>query len=115
MSDRPRVLVLQHVSVEGPGKILDSLRAAGASHDIVRIDLGAPVPSKLDSFAGLVVMGGPMSVYEASRYPHVRDELGLIEDALRRGAPVLGVCLGSQLLAAALGARVYPSGRKEIG
>jgi|SRR5580692_2514150 GMP synthase (glutamine-hydrolysing) len=115
MKDRPRVLILQHVSVEGPGKILDSLRAAGASYDIVRIDRGAPVPSTLERCAGLVVMGGPMSVYEASQYPHLRGELALIEDALRRRAPVLGVCLGSQLLAAALGARVYPSGTKEIG
>jgi GMP synthase (glutamine-hydrolysing) len=56
-----------------------------------------------------------MGVSDAERLPHLRDELLLIESALRRRAPVLGVCLGSQLLAAALGARVYASGRKEIG
>jgi GMP synthase (glutamine-hydrolysing) len=56
-----------------------------------------------------------MSVYDASRLPHLADEMRLIGRALKEGAPILGVCLGSQLLAASLGARVVPSGRKEIG
>jgi GMP synthase (glutamine-hydrolysing) len=56
-----------------------------------------------------------MGVYEADRYPFLREEMRLIEDALRSGRPVLGICLGSQLLAHALGAEVKPSGRKEIG
>jgi GMP synthase (glutamine-hydrolysing) len=60
-------------------------------------------------------MGGPMGVYEADRYPHLGDELRLIEAALAAGLPVIGTCLGSQLLASALGARVYPNTRKEIG
>jgi GMP synthase (glutamine-hydrolysing) len=73
------------------------------------------VPGELGEAAGLVVMGGPMGVYEAERHPHLAAELALLRDAVRRGRPVLGICLGSQLLAAALGARVYASGRKEIG
>ena len=115
MRDGCDVLILQHVAVESPGRILPALEQVRATPRIVRVDLGEPVPRVLEGFAGLVVMGGPMGVYETERHPHLRDELALIEDGLKRRAPVLGVCLGSQLLAAALGARVYPSGGKEIG
>jgi len=108
------VLVLQHVACEGPAAIGAALQRRGLGLRAVRADAGDPVPERLDA-AALVIMGGPMGVYEADRYPHLRDELRLIEDALQRQRPVLGVCLGSQLLAAALGARVYPSGGKEIG
>lgn len=113
--ERPIVTVLQHVAPEGPGRIGAALEARGCSMSVTRIDLGEAVPRKLDGSAALVVMGGPMGVYEADRYPHLRDELRLIDTALRDGVPVLGVCLGSQLLAAALGARVYPGRQKEIG
>jgi GMP synthase (glutamine-hydrolysing) len=80
-----------------------------------RIDRGEPVPADLRGMAGLVVMGGPMGVYEAEVHPHLLAEQRLIESALRLELPVLGVCLGSQLLAATLGARVAPGPRKEIG
>ncbi len=60
-------------------------------------------------------MGGPMGVYETDRYPHLSGEMRLLERALPGGVPVLGICLGSQILAAALGADVRPSGAKEIG
>ena len=107
-------LVLQHVAPEGPGGIGDALRRADVSMRTIDVYRGEPVPTALDADA-LVVMGGPMGVYEADQYPHLRDELRLIENALQRGRPLIGVCLGSQLIAAALGARVYPSGRKELG
>src|ERR1700722_11023670 len=64
---------------------------------------------------GLIVMGGVEAVYQLDRYPHLRPEMALIENALKAGRPVLGVCLGSQLLAAALGANVRRAVHKEIG
>src|SRR6185503_14445216 len=110
-----RVIVLQHVACETPGLIGEELEGAGLSLEIVRPFANETVPRELGDASGLLVMGGPMGVYEADRHPHLRDELALIERAVAAGKPVLGVCLGSQLVAAALGARVAPGPRKEIG
>ena len=109
------VLVVQHVPQEPPGAIADALTAAGVSLRLVRPYAGDRVPTELGDARGLVVMGGPMGVYEADRHPFLQGELRLIEAALRADVPLLGVCLGSQLLAAGLGAPVRPSGRQEIG
>ncbi len=111
----PTVIVLQHVQPETPGLIADALQLAGFALSTIHSGEGQPVPGQLDDAAGLVVMGGPMGVYEQMRYPFLRDELRLIEQALKAEKPVLGVCLGSQLLAAALGAPVTPGAHKEIG
>ncbi|MAG36049.1 MAG: hypothetical protein CL878_07385 [Dehalococcoidia bacterium] len=111
----PHVIVLQHVAPEGPGTVAVSLADRGIDTRLVRIDTGQVVPSAFDGAAGLVVMGGPMGVYELERYSHLRRELRLIEAALKARIPILGICLGSQLLAAALGARVYVGPQKELG
>lgn len=108
------MVVIQHIAPEGPGAIGDALRSQGVDLRVVRVDRGEPVPASLDT-GGLVVMGGPMGVYQADRHPHLRAEIELIQHALRQDRPVLGICLGSQLLAAAMGARVYPAPAKEIG
>ncbi len=110
----PTALVLQHVAVEGPAALGDVLTQRGVELRPVRIFAGEPVPTTLEADA-LIVMGGPMGVYESDRYPHLTDELRLIEATLAQKKPIIGTCLGSQLLAAALGARVYPNTRKEIG
>jgi GMP synthase (glutamine-hydrolysing) len=104
-----KVIVLQHHPAESPGLIADAVHV-----QIIRPFEDQPVPRTLDA-AGLIIMGGPQSVYEQDQFPFLRAELRLIEDALARQKPILGVCLGSQLLAAALGAKVYPGQRKEIG
>ena len=109
-----RVCVLTHTEPETPGLIGECLAKRGASMDTVRGYAGDPVPSGIDPWDALLVMGGPMGVYEQDRYPFLSDEIALIRDALRAEKPVLGVCLGSQLVAAALGAKVAPA-RKEIG
>jgi GMP synthase (glutamine-hydrolysing) len=108
------VLVLQHAAPEHPGAIGAALRARGVPVEVVHTHAGEEVPASIEGRQGLVVMGGPMGVYEEASYPHLTAEIRLIRAALESGIPVLGVCLGSQLLAASLGARVAP-GNREIG
>ena len=91
-----RALILQHVACEGPGLIEEVLRERGIVTEILRTYDGAPVPQELGAANGLVVMGGPMGVYEAAQHPHLRDEMKLIESTVRQNRPVLGICLGSQ-------------------
>jgi GMP synthase (glutamine-hydrolysing) len=109
------MIVIQHVAPEGPALLAEVARAAGVAVEVVRVDQGAPVPRALPPEASLVVLGGPMAVYEAARHPWMADEQALLRAAVAAGAPVLGICLGSQLLAAAHGAAVRPSGGQELG
>jgi GMP synthase (glutamine-hydrolysing) len=111
-----KIYVLQHHPVENLGTIADALEGAALAWQYVRVNDGQPVPADMKNAGGLIVMGGPMGVYQTDRYPWLRDEMRLIEDAMNRNLPVLGVCLGAQILAAALGAKVdrNPNG-KEIG
>ncbi|MDP2690666.1 MAG: gamma-glutamyl-gamma-aminobutyrate hydrolase family protein, partial [Deltaproteobacteria bacterium] len=108
-----KVLVIQHVPHEGPGIIKDAMRG-GFEADFLRVYRDR-FACCLDDYSALLVLGGPMGVYEEDRYPFIKDELRLIESALKKDVPILGVCLGSQLLAKAAGARVYKGGGKEIG
>ncbi len=109
------VVAIQHVHCETLGTIADALTAGGIAVEVVRIFEGQLVPKGMNEYDGLVVMGGPMGVYEQDRHPFLRDEIHLIEESLRKDKPVLGICLGSQLLAAALGAKVTKGKEKEIG
>ena len=109
------VIAIQHVHCETLGIIEEVLAGSGLRPRHVRVFDDEPVPLEMEGAAGLIVMGGPMGVYEQESYPHLRDEMRLIEGALKEERPVLGVCLGSQLLAAVLGAKVYPGPKKEIG
>ena len=110
-----KIWVLQHHPAENLGAIAPALEAAALAWQYVRIFDGHPVPKDMKGAGGLIVMGGPESVYQLDRYPYLRDEIALIESALEAGRPVLGVCLGSQLLAAALGANVRRAEHREIG
>lgn len=108
-------LIVQHVAAEPPGLIEEAVVAAGMTARTVRVFAAEPVPTDATGFRGLVVMGGPMGVADVGRLPHLRAEMTLIESALKHDIPVMGVCLGSQLLAAVLGSRVTPGPAKEIG
>ena len=110
------VLAIRHVHFEGLG-LIEEMLAERKSWQVTVLDAGIDDLAALDSLAPevLVVLGGPIGVYEQESYPFLRDELRLIEARLKAGRPVLGVCLGAQLMAAALGARVYPAPAKEVG
>jgi GMP synthase (glutamine-hydrolysing) len=110
-----RVLALQHAESENLGTIEDTLKTAGVAFDYVRTFEGQPVPANIHGLSGLIVMGGPMGVYETDRFPFLLNEMKLIEDFLKAQKPILAVCLGSQLLAATLGATVRKGREKEIG
>ena len=109
------VWVLQHTPSEKLGTIEDVLRGRHIGFDYIETYAGQAVPGEMADKSGLIVMGGPMGVYEHPQYPFLRDEMRLIESALALGKPILGICLGSQLLAAALGAEVGKGERKELG
>ncbi len=109
------VVVLQHVAVEGPGRIASALVRGGHTPRVVRLDRGEPVPVGPAGLDGLVVLGGPMGVADTATHPHLTAEMDLLADCVDADVPVLGVCLGSQLLAAALGADVRASGSLELG
>lgn len=110
-----KVLAIQHIRCETLGTIAHALSLRGHSTLAIKTFEGEPIPGDMDEAAGLIIMGGPMGVCEQDRYPFLRQEIRLIEQALHEGKPVLGVCLGSQLLASALGAQVKRGKRKEIG
>jgi GMP synthase-like glutamine amidotransferase len=104
----------QHVPFEGLGSIADWLSQRGHQIDCTRFyaEERLPDPDKPDF---LVIMGGPMSVNDEVTYPWLISEKQFIRQFIAAGKPVLGICLGAQLIASAMGARVYPSPRKEIG
>jgi GMP synthase-like glutamine amidotransferase len=104
------VHVLQHVDLEGPGRIGEVARDAGFAVELHRLFAGAPVPRGVNRGDVLVVMGGPMGVADRddARWPFLKHEVALLERAFAEERPVLGVCLGAQLMAHALGAPVFP-------
>jgi GMP synthase (glutamine-hydrolysing) len=110
--DRPTLLAIQHVPWEGPHRILDACGALRV-HTVKPL-AGQPLPPH-EEVAGAVVMGGPMNVDEVERFPALVAEREWLAEAVRRELPVLGICLGAQLLARALGAEVRAGKGPEIG
>jgi GMP synthase-like glutamine amidotransferase len=109
-----RIGVLQHAAFESPGHIATWAAARGHEVALTRVFAGEALP-RIDALDALVVMGGPMSVRDEARHDWLAPEKRLIGDAIAAGKPVLGVCLGAQLVADALGARVYRNREREIG
>ena len=109
------VLIILHQETSTPGRVGNALRALGYHLDIRRPRFGDPLPETLDDHAAAVIFGGPMSANDPDDY--VRREIGWIEVALREARPFLGICLGAQMLAKQLGAKVapHPEGRAQIG
>jgi len=108
------VLIIKHTDIEGPGLIEYCLKEEKIPHQILKLqsDLRLPKP---DEFKSIVILGGPMNVYEEDQFPFLREEDLFIKESIQRGKSVLGICLGAQLIAKALGAKVTKAPAKEIG
>jgi GMP synthase-like glutamine amidotransferase len=109
-----RIHCLQHVAFEGPAVIADWAASRGHSLRISRLFAGEELPSP-DVFDWLLIMGGPMNIYQQRQYPWLAAEKSCIDQALAAGKTLLGICLGAQLLADRLGSRVYAGPEREIG
>lgn len=107
------IAIFRHAAAEGPGYLADFLDARCIPWQLICIDAGEPVPSSAAAYSGLVFMGGPMSVNDD--LPWIAQELELIRDAVVQDIPVLGHCLGGQLISRALGGVVSRNPVKEIG
>src|SRR5262245_23417276 len=105
--------IFRHFETEGPGYLATYLKRRGGPWKLIKVDEGEPVPHNADAFSGLAFMGGPMSVNDD--LPWILPVLALIREAVARDVPVLGHCLGGQLMAKALHARVDKAPVKEIG
>jgi GMP synthase (glutamine-hydrolysing) len=110
-----KVLVLLHAESEGAGTLGSFLVVRPVRVKKIRLYGGEEIPRALDGLAAVVSMGGPMNVYEEERYPFLRQETQYLERVIRAGIPVLGICLGAQMIAKACGAAVRKAPVKEVG
>jgi GMP synthase (glutamine-hydrolysing) len=106
-------IAIRHVSFEDAGTLEPVLKDRGIDLSYLEAGVDDLTPAKDTDL--LVVLGGPIGIYEVDRYPFLTHELAVIEAAVKKGVPVIGICLGCQALAAALAARVYPGKQKELG
>ncbi|MDE1921510.1 MAG: type 1 glutamine amidotransferase [Candidatus Omnitrophica bacterium] len=109
------ILIIKHIDIEGPGTLGDFLKAQGEHFITVELGAGEKLPYDPQGYKAVVVLGGPMNVDEEDKYPFLKPENEFIQKVLKTQVPYLGICLGSQLLAKAAGARVVKSPVKEIG
>ncbi|MDI6800776.1 MAG: type 1 glutamine amidotransferase [Thermodesulfovibrionales bacterium] len=108
------VLICKNIESEGPGTIEDFLISKGIAYKIIDLSKGEDI-SGAEVYDGLIMMGGPMSVNEDDVYPYIKKEYELVKDFIKEDKKILGICLGAQIMAKALGAQVYKGGEKEIG
>jgi len=109
------ILIVKHIDIEGPGTFGDFLKSKGEPYQIVELGAGEPLPDDPKKFKAVIVLGGPMNVDEEDKYSFLKPENEFIQKVLKAEIPYLGICLGSQLLAKAAGAKVVKSPVKEIG
>jgi len=109
-----RIHYLQHIHFEGPGCIADWATNKGHNLSSTKFYEGEELP-KLDAIDWLIIMGGPMNVNDEADYPWLKAEKAFIKEAIAAGKKIIGICLGSQLIASVLGSNVYPNTVKEIG
>jgi GMP synthase (glutamine-hydrolysing) len=106
-------VAIRHVAFEDAGTLEEVLKQRGIALRYLEAGVDDLSPAKDTDL--LVVLGGPIGIYEVDRYPFLKQELATIEAAVKQGIPVVGICLGCQALAAVLASRVYPGKQKELG
>src|SRR5262245_3600054 len=109
------IIYLQHIDIEGPDTLGEYFAQRGFESKIIELYRGEPLPDSLDGVEAVVCFGGPMNVDEERLYPFLKPEIDFIKKVVKAGIPYLGLCLGSQLLAKACGAKVIKSPVKEVG
>jgi GMP synthase (glutamine-hydrolysing) len=112
---KPSALILQHTAQERGGLFEVILTEQGWQAEVLPLFDRAKIPASPKSYDLILSLGGPMSANQERAYPFLKKEAAFLHQALKTGQPVLGICLGAQLMAKALGARVYPGPHKEIG
>jgi GMP synthase (glutamine-hydrolysing) len=108
------VLICKNITTEGPGTIEDYLKRKNIAYKIVDLSMDENVPDP-DGFETLILMGGPMSANEGEMYPYLKEDEKLVRSFLSQKKKILGICLGAQIMAKTLGAKVYFGSEKEIG
>jgi GMP synthase (glutamine-hydrolysing) len=109
------LLVIEHDPAETTGRLGQTLRDHGHRLNIIALDRGASLPPDLDDLDGLIIMGGPQNADETAKFPYLADELDFIKRAHNAKLPIVGICLGAQLIAAALGGEVKAMPQREVG
>jgi GMP synthase-like glutamine amidotransferase len=114
-SKRFQALILQNAKGEDHGYFAEILDHKGWEQRLIKLHRGEGIPINWPDYEVIMIMGGPMNVYEEEIFPYLADENKLIKEALKRNVPLLGFCLGAQLIAKASGAKVVKGHKKEIG
>ncbi|MDP8266860.1 MAG: type 1 glutamine amidotransferase [Candidatus Aceula meridiana] len=109
------IVFLKQIAIEGPGTMGDFFKNAGFKTRIIDLEAGESLPASLEDIESVVVLGGPMNVYEEQKHPFLADENLFIQKVIEAEIPFMGICLGSQLLAKACDAKVTKAPEKEVG
>lgn len=109
------ICIIKHISIEGPGLITGFFENSSWEMRTVELDRGEKLPQDLSQIEAMIVLGGPMGVYEEEKYSFLKDEDPFLKKAIEKEIPILGICLGAQLLAKACGAKIEEALNKEVG
>ena len=109
------IYIIKHIDIEGPGTLGDFLRKKNIKFKIIDLGAGEKLPKFAKDVDGVIILGGPMNVYEENKYPFLKEEDRFIKEVIAKEIPFMGICLGSQLLSKAAGASVVKSPVKEVG